>query len=103
MNKKMIAAISFVGGVAVGMNWPKIRKCVDPLWGSVKTKSGAAYNSIVAYFARKKESFEDMLAASKISKKKKKSSTKKRAIRIRAIKKADVTPKKADVTPAVSD
>lgn len=80
MNKKTIAVLSLVGGIVIGSNWPKIKKGLKPLWGSVKLKSGVAYNTVATFLAGKKEVIKNMFATSKVSKKKKKPRAKKKKI-----------------------
>jgi len=77
MNKKMIAVLSFAGGIVIGSNWPKIKKGLKPLWDSVKHKSGIAYNTAATFLAEKKEVIKNMFATSKVGKKKKKPRAKK--------------------------
>lgn len=78
MDKKMVALISLVAGIAIGANWPKIKKELQPILDALGIKSSGAYNAIVKLVAEKKESIEDMIAASKVSKKKSKTQTKKK-------------------------
>ncbi len=61
--------ILFVGGVAVGANWPKIRKRIKPLLDSLGTKTAEVSNSVSKFIAEQKENFEDRMVASKMAKK----------------------------------
>lgn len=81
MDKKIVALISLVAGIAIGANWPKIKKELQPILDALGIKSSGAYNAIVKLVAEKKESFEDMIAASKVSKKKEPQAKKTRTTR----------------------
>lgn len=38
MDKRLIGALSFAGGVIIGANWHRITKCVKPQWAALKNK-----------------------------------------------------------------
>lgn len=56
-------------GIAIGANWPKIRKQLKPLLDSLGEKTGDASDAVIRFLAEKKEYIEDRIAAAKIKKK----------------------------------
>lgn len=55
-------------GMAIGANWPKIRKQLKPLLDSLGEKTGDASDAVIRFLAEKKEYIEDRIAAAKIKK-----------------------------------
>lgn len=68
MNNKLLFAILFAGGFAVGRNWPKIKKSMGPYAETVEEMIAKGYNSTLRFLVEQKERVEDTLAASKIKK-----------------------------------
>jgi hypothetical protein len=68
MNNKTMGALLFLAGVIVGVNYPKIKKQLQPVMKTVGKKSGDAYVAVSKFFASQKERVEDLLAKTKIKK-----------------------------------
>jgi hypothetical protein len=63
-NPSQAAAIvvAFAAGVAVGANWPKIRKSLAPLLAVTGDKFGDVYSALAQIVGEQKESMEDARA-----------------------------------------
>ena len=68
MENKLVVLVALAAGVAIGMNWGKIKKGVGPYAKVVESKTVDGYNSVVRFFAEQKEHLEDVMAASKVHK-----------------------------------
>ena len=68
LNNKSMGALLFLAGVTVGVNYPKIKKQLQPAMKTLGKKSGDAYGSVSKFFASQKESVKDLLAKTKIRK-----------------------------------
>ncbi|HBF13973.1 MAG TPA: hypothetical protein DDW49_11405 [Deltaproteobacteria bacterium] len=68
MENKFVLLIALAAGVAVGMNWGKIKKGVGPYAKVLEAKTVDGYNGIIRFFAEQKEHLEDVMAASKVHK-----------------------------------
>jgi hypothetical protein len=66
-NPSQAAAIvvAFAAGVAVGANWPKIRKSMAPLMAVAGDKFGDVYSAVAQIVGEQKESMEDARAERK--------------------------------------
>ncbi len=64
--------LAFAAGIAIGMNWPKIRKYLKPYMNKMGKKGAMAYASIIKQFAEQKEKLEDTLASAKATRIRKK-------------------------------
>lgn len=65
------AILAFIIGVAVGANWPEIKKFLNPYLKKVTHKGIKGYAGLMKFIAEQKEYLEDELAAAKIKKAKK--------------------------------
>jgi hypothetical protein len=54
--------VAFAAGVAVGANWPKIRKSVAPILAVAGDKAGDIYSAIAEAIGEQKEAMEDSRA-----------------------------------------
>ncbi len=54
--------LAFAAGVAVGANWPKIRKSVEPFMAVAGDKFGDVYSAVAQALSEQKESLEDSRA-----------------------------------------
>jgi hypothetical protein len=54
--------VAFAAGVAVGANWPKIRKSLAPLLAVTGDKFGDLYSAVAQVVGEQKESMEDTRA-----------------------------------------
>lgn len=54
--------LAFAAGVAVGANWPKIRKSLEPLMAVAGDKFGDVYSAMAQAISAQKESLEDSRA-----------------------------------------
>lgn len=72
MNNKTAALLAFVAGVAVGANWPKIKKYGKPVFKALEKKSAKGYETLMKFIAEQKERMEDTMAEAEIKKAKKK-------------------------------
>lgn len=68
MNNKTIGALLFLAGVVVGVNYPKIKKQLQPVMKTLGKKSADAYVAVAKFFASQKERIEDLLAKTRIKK-----------------------------------
>lgn len=68
MNNKAMGALLFLAGVMVGVNYPKIKKQLQPAMKTLGKKSGDAYVAAAKFFASQKERVEDLLAKTRIKK-----------------------------------
>jgi len=68
---EILAVLAFAAGVAVGTNWPKIKKSIGPLLAGVSGKAADAYTGVSKVFSEHKESVEDAIASTKVRKVKK--------------------------------
>lgn len=91
MNNKTVALLAFVAGVAVGANWPKIKKHGQPIFKSLEKKSVKGYESLMKFIAEQKERMEDTMAEAEIKKVKKKT---KKATRVKKSAMATAVPVK---------
>lgn len=69
MQNKGTVVLAFALGVAIGANWPKIKKYVLPMTENLGKKSADAYHEILSFIVEQKERIEDLLAEAKIKKK----------------------------------
>jgi len=68
LNNKAMGALLFLAGVVVGVNYPKIKKQLQPVMKTLGKKSGDAYVAVFKFFASQKERVEDLLAKTRIKK-----------------------------------
>ncbi|MBE3093627.1 MAG: hypothetical protein IMZ52_01245 [Actinobacteria bacterium] len=68
INNKTMGPLVFLAGVIVGVNYPKIKKQLQPVMKTLGKKSGNAYVAVSAFFAIQKERVEDLLAKTRIKK-----------------------------------
>lgn len=68
MNNKTMGALLFLAGVIVGVNYPKIKKQLQPVMKTLGKKSGDAYVAVSKFFASQKERVEDLLAKARVKK-----------------------------------
>jgi len=67
-NNKIIWALLFLGGVAVGTNYPKVRKQLKPLTKKISKRFANDYAVVAKFFVGKKERAEDLLAKTIVKK-----------------------------------
>ena len=65
---QILTIMAFAAGVAVGMNWPKIKKRITPLLAGVTGRTADVYAGIAKFFAEQKEKAEDTVASTKVRK-----------------------------------
>lgn len=65
MNKKWHILLAFAAGIAIGMNWDKIKKIALPVIRKTGEKSLDACNTTIRFLAEQKERMEDERAAKK--------------------------------------
>lgn len=70
-NSMLPMLLAFGAGIAVGANWPKIKKYLAPYMKKTGEKGAEAYGNMVKFFAEQKERMDDSLAEAKVTKKKK--------------------------------
>lgn len=70
-NSMLPILLAFAAGVAVGVNWPKIKKHLEPYMKKMGEKGAKGYGNMVKFFAEQKERMDDSLAEAKVTKKKK--------------------------------
>jgi len=70
-NSMLPMLLAFAAGIAVGANWPKIKKHLEPYTKKMGEKGAEAYGNMVKFFAEQKERMDDSLAEAKVTKKKK--------------------------------
>ncbi len=75
MDKKTVAAVAFIGGFAVGMNWPKIKKFVKPYLEAIGKSTTTGYSGITQFLAEQKELMDDLAAEAKTKNAKEKAVT----------------------------
>jgi len=80
-NSMLPILLAFAAGVAVGVNWPKIEKQLEPYMKKMGEKGAGFYGDMVKFFAEQKERMDDTLAEVKVTKKKKTKKKKVKAIR----------------------
>jgi len=68
MNNKIMWSLLFLGGVAVGTNYPKVRKQLKPLTKKISKRFANAYAVVAKFFVGKKERAEDLLAKTIVKK-----------------------------------
>ena len=71
MNTKSGVLLGFLVGVAVGANWPKIRKYLGPYLETAGEASAKGFHSLLGLFVSGKERVEDLLAEAQVKKTKK--------------------------------
>jgi len=76
MNNKSGLVLGFLVGVAVGANWPKLRKYLGPYMESAGEASAKGFHSLLGLFVSGKERVEDFLAEAQVRKTKKAKRTK---------------------------
>jgi len=84
VDKKTTALMAFLVGVMVGVNYPKIKKYLDPYMKELGEKSTDGYNNLLRFFAEQKERVEDTVAEARMKKTKKRGTGRKKAARPRA-------------------
>ncbi len=75
MNNKSGVLLGFLVGVAVGANWPKIRKHLGPYMETAGEASAKGFHSLLGLFVSGKERVEDLLAEAQVKKTKKANTT----------------------------
>ena len=65
MDRKMGMILAFAAGIAVGMNYSKIRKVLNPYLKGAGEKTSDVYEGIVKFMADQKEKVEDIVAEMK--------------------------------------
>jgi len=93
MNNKTMGPLVFLAGVIVGVNYPKIKKQLQPVMKTLGKKSGDSYVAVSAFFASQKERIEDLLAKTRIKKAKKAKKAKMEGITATLGKKRGLKPK----------
>ena len=68
--EKITPLLTFIAGLLVARNWPKIEKLFQPYLKTIADGSTEAYSSLVTFLAQQKEKVEDMMAESEIRKRK---------------------------------
>ncbi len=71
MNNKSGVLLGLLVGVAVGANWPKIRKYLGPYMETAGAASAKGFHSLLGLFVSGKERVEDLLAEAQVKKTKK--------------------------------
>lgn len=71
MSNKSGVLLGFLVGVAVGMNWPHIRKYLKPYMAAAGGASAKGLHGLLKFFVSGKERVEDILAEAKVKKTKK--------------------------------
>lgn len=84
MNNRAGVLLGFLVGVAVGANWPKIRKHLGPYMESAGTASAKGFHGLLGLFVSGKERVEDLLAEAQVKKTKKAKKTTKPSKKARA-------------------
>ena len=62
MENKLGLAIAFAAGLAIGMNYGKIRKTINPYLKNAGGATSDFYEGIVKFMAEQKEKIEDIAA-----------------------------------------
>jgi len=62
MNNKAGMAVAFAVGLAVGLNWPKMKKYVQPYLKGAGKKGTDVYGGLLKFMGEQKERVEDALA-----------------------------------------
>ncbi len=68
MNNKSGVLLAFLVGVAVGVNWPKIRKHLGPYMETAGEASAKGFHGLLGLFVSGKERVEDLLAEAQVKK-----------------------------------
>lgn len=68
MNNRVMGAALFLVGLVIGVNYPKIKKQVQPLLKKIGEKSSDAYVAVNKFVATQKERAEDLFAKAKMTK-----------------------------------
>jgi hypothetical protein len=68
-NQFLPLAIAFAAGVAVGANWPQIKKQIGPLLEMAGVKLDDIYSQLAEFLAERKERVEDRMAERHYTKK----------------------------------
>ena len=68
MNNKSGVLLAFLVGVAVGANWPKIRKYLGPYMETAGQASAKGFHGLLGLFVSGKERVEDLLAEAQVKK-----------------------------------
>ena len=71
MNNKSGVLLAFLVGVAVGVNWPKIRKHLGPYMETAGQASAKGFHGLLGLFVSGKERVEDLFAEAQVKKTKK--------------------------------
>ena len=71
MNNKSGVLLAFLVGVAVGVNWPKIRKHLGPYMETAGEASAKGFHGLLGLFVSGKERVEDLFAEAQVKKTKK--------------------------------
>jgi hypothetical protein len=67
-NNSMVVLLALALGVAIGVNWPKIKKNLQPVIAGLEKQYSNSSFDFMKFFASQKERFEDMMAERKIKK-----------------------------------
>lgn len=63
MERKWYILLAFIGGIAIGMNWDKVKKITAPIAKKFGEKSVDCCAGAIKFFAEQKERLEDSRAA----------------------------------------
>ncbi|MBE3036608.1 MAG: hypothetical protein IMZ52_01260 [Actinobacteria bacterium] len=80
-NSMLPILLAFAAGVALGVNWPKMEKYLEPYMKKMGKKGAESYDNMIKFFAEQKEGMDDALAEAKVTKKKVTKKKKAKAIR----------------------
>lgn len=62
MENKTGMVVALAIGIAIGLNWPKLKKHVMPYMTGIGAASGKSYDGIAKFIGEQKERLEDAIA-----------------------------------------
>ncbi len=65
ISNRNMGILLFVAGIAVGANYPKMRKQLKPVMKNLGKKSTESYAAVAKFLATQKEHVEDLIAKAK--------------------------------------
>lgn len=68
MDNRSTVLLAFLAGVAIGINWPKVRKHLKPYLATTGEASTKALHGLLGLIMSAKEQAEDVFAEAKIKK-----------------------------------
>lgn len=77
-NNSMVVLLALALGVAIGVNWPKIKKNLQPVLAGLEKQYSNSSFDFMKFFAGRKENFEDLMAERKTKKRQKRTAKRER-------------------------